>query len=118
VLRTLIIANDDRSEDLEYNTLSIDEQLTYQLNSCNFVVRGDKPNEGDEVIIEDSELGRMFAGSIVDVKLNVYSHDRTLITWSVECDDYTSQLDKMLVVETYEEIPADEIFRDIVNKYC
>src|SRR5699024_11860794 len=60
----------------------------------------------------------MFAGSIVDVKLNIYSHDRTLITWSIECDDYTSQLDKMLVVETYEEIPADEIFRDIVNKYC
>lgn len=117
-MRHVYIAGVDRREDLESNTLEIEEQLTYQMNTCSFVLKGDRPTEGEEVIIEDDNLGRMFAGTIVSVELNRYNQSKTMKTWSVECDDYTNKLDSKLVVETYEDMPADEIFKDLARKYC
>src|SRR5690625_857089 len=117
-MRSLYIAGIDRRSDLESGTLEIEEQLTYQMNTCSFILKGNKPTEGEEVIIEDDNLGRMFSGTIISVDLNRYSQNKTIKTWSVECDDYTNKLDSKLVVETYEDMPADEIFRDVVRKYC
>lgn len=114
-MRYLYIAGVNRRKDLEMGSLSITQALTYQIDTCSFVLKGDKPNEGEEVIVEDDTLGRVFGGIIVNVQLQ---RDKGIKTWSVECDDYTSKLDSKLVVETYENVSADFIFRDIVAKYC
>jgi hypothetical protein len=111
--RHLYVAGVDRWPPANDN-LTIEQALTYQIDTCSFHVAGTQPSEGDEVIIEDDDIGRMFAGIIVKVELV----DKDLKLWSVDCDDYTALLDRRLVVETYEDMPADEIFRDIVAKYC
>jgi hypothetical protein len=112
-MRSLNIAGVERWPDLERDTLRIEAALTYAVDTCSFKVTGEQPNEGEEVIIEDAGT-RLFAGIIVKVEMI----DRDLKLWSVDCDDYTALLDRRLVVETYENLPAEEIFRDIVAKYC
>lgn len=109
----LYIAGVDRWPPADDN-LNIEQVLTYQIDSCSFYVAGNQPSEGDEVIIEDDSIGRLFAGIIVKVELV----DKDLKLWSVDCDDYTALLDRRLVVEAYENMSASDIFLDIVAKYC
>ncbi len=111
--RHLYVAGVDRWPPANDN-LTIEQVLTYSIDTCSFYVAGTQPSEGDEVIIEDDGIGRLFAGIIVKVELV----DKDLKIWSVDCDDYTVLLDRRLVVETYENKPADWIFRDIAAKYC
>ena len=112
--RHLYIANIDRWSDCVRDSLEIQAALTYQIDTASFQVRGAQPSEGEEVIIEDDALGRLFAGIIVKVELV----DKDLKVWAVECDDYTALLDRRLVVEAYENMSASDIFLDIVAKYC
>lgn len=116
--RRLIIAGVDRWDDLIKDSLEIEAVLTYQIDTASFQVVGDQPTEGEEVIIEDDSIGRLFAGIITKVDLADSSPDRTVNVWKVECDDYTTLLDRKLVVETYENMAADAIFCDIAVKYC
>ncbi|BCJ86446.1 LamG domain-containing protein [Effusibacillus dendaii] len=117
--RHIYIAGVDRfANDYEKGTLSIQQALTYQIDTADFHVRGVQPTEGDEVIISDDSLGRLFAGIITKVDLAYTTPDRSTNVWSVQCDDYTALLDRRLVVETYANMTADAIFRDIVTKYC
>ncbi len=117
-MRSLRIAGEERILDLVKKSLKIKKALTYEIDTCSFQLDGDQPNEGDEVIIEDGE--RLFAGVIVKVQLDkTYPQNLTRAnTWSVDCDDYTALLDRHLVVETYENMSASDIFLDIVAKYC
>lgn len=116
--RHLFIAGIDRWRDYERNTMQIEATLTYQIDTCRFQVRGQPPAEGEEIIIEDDNLGRLFAGIIVKAELARVQPDKSNRLWQVDCDDYTALLDRRLVVEIYENTPADEIFRDIAVKYC
>src|SRR5690625_2861974 len=116
--RTIYIAGQNRHRDYQRDTLVINEALTYQMNTCQFQLKGIRPNEGDEVIIEDDKLGRLFAGTVVNVSLNRSLPDRSNNVWNIDCDDYRTIADKRLVVETYEDMAADDIFRDLVDKYC
>ncbi len=111
--RHLYIAGVDRWPPAN-DIISIEQALTYEIDTCSFQVAGIQPGEGDEVIIEDDGIGRLFAGVIVTVELV----DKDLKIWKVECNDYTALLDRKLAVETYELKTADWIFRDIVSKYC
>ncbi|MBN6186400.1 hypothetical protein JQN58_05290 [Aneurinibacillus sp. BA2021] len=119
----LYIAGVDRwrdyvKEDIMRHSLQVEAVLTYQMDIARFKVRGDRPMEGEEIIIEDDELGRMFGGIIVKVDLAYTLPDKSVSVWQVECDDYTNKLDQKLVVERYQNVAADVIFRDIAAKYC
>lgn len=116
--RHLYIAGVDRIADLERGSLRIEQALTYQIDTCSFSVKGEQPAEGEEVIVEDDELGRLFAGIIVKVELGRTFPDKSIKVWNVDCDDYTAFLDRRLVVESYENMSASDIFLDIVTKYC
>lgn len=65
-----------------------------------------------------SKSERFFAGIIVKVELARIQPDKSNRLWQVDCDDYTDLLDRYLVVETYENMAADAIFKDIAAKYC
>jgi hypothetical protein len=118
VSRHLYIAGVDRIADLERGSLRIEQALTYQIDTCSFSVKGEQPAEGEEVIVEDDEQGRLFAGIIVKVELARTFPDKSIKVWKVDCDDYTALLDRRLVVESYENMSASDIFLDIVAKYC
>jgi len=114
VARHLYIAGKDYWPPANDN-LTIEQALTYQIDTCSFHVAGDPPpSAGEEVVIEDDDLGRLFAGVVVKPVLV----DKDLKIWAVECDDYTALLDRKLVVETYTNMSASDIFIDIVAKYC
>jgi len=115
--RHLYIAGIDRWRDYERGTMQIEQNLTYQIDTCRFQVRGERPGEGEEVIIEDGN-NRLFAGIIVKVELTKVQPDKSNRLWQIECDDYTTLLDRKLVVESYENMSASDIFLDIVAKYC
>ena len=114
--RYLYIAGVNRWKDLERGSLQIEAALTYQVDTCDFQVRGIQPLDGEEVVIEDDGFGRLFGGIITKVEL--LERVGGLKLWQVECEDYTFALDREMVVETYENITADAIFLDIVAKYC
>jgi len=114
--RYLYIAGVNRWKDLERGSLQIEAALTYQVDTCDFQVRGIQPLDGEEVVIEDDGFGRLFGGIITKVEL--LERAAGLKLWQVECEDYTFALDREMVVETYENVTADVIFRDIVAKYC
>ena len=120
-MRSLKIAGTERISDLEKKSLSIQKVLTYQIDTCSFSLKGTQPTEGEEVIIEDGD--RFFAGIITKVELSRAFPDRSIKVWNIDCDDYTTLIDRRLVIETYQSTPdnpiyADEIFRDIAAKYC
>ena len=116
-MRSLKIAGIERWPDLEKNSMEIEQALTYAVDTCSFAVKGDPPAEGEEVIVEQDGT-RYFAGIIVKVELARTFVDKSIKVWKVDCDDYTALLDRRLVVETYENMSASDIFLDIAAKYC
>ncbi|MBC9786299.1 hypothetical protein H1S01_17715 [Heliobacterium chlorum] len=111
---SLRIAGFEQISNTLLQDLSIEQVLTSLVDSCSFTIKNFRPNEGDEVIVEIGDV-RVFGGIIDTVRLN-----RTvgpLNLWNVECQDFTYQLNRRLVVETYEGKPADWIVKDIILKY-
>lgn len=111
----IYIAGIDRLPDYQKETLEIEKALTYEIDTCKFQIKGTKPSQGDEVIIEDDSQGRLFGGTVSKVEM---TDKNNLLFYDIDCDDYTDLLDRRLVVETYSNIAADAIFRDIAAKYC
>jgi hypothetical protein len=108
VAKILNIAGNNRWADYRRGSLSISQILTYQVDSCSFALKGEKPVQGSEVVIEDTAQAepRFFAGIIDRVEL---IKSKAPLVWKVDCQDYTLQMNKKLVVETYLGWSADEI---------
>ncbi|MEN6349341.1 MAG: glycine-rich domain-containing protein [Syntrophomonas sp.] len=113
----LYIAGVDRWPDYRRGTIQVNQVLTYQVDNCTMNIKGEKPQGGSEIILEDTSLSdqRLFAGIIVRPEI---VRDKAPQVWKIDCQDYTVQMDKRLVVESYDGWAADAIARDIVNKYC
>ncbi|MZP28684.1 hypothetical protein GTO91_02985 [Heliobacterium undosum] len=109
------IAGIERISAILLEDISIEQVLTQMVDTCSFCIKNVKPTEGDEVIVEVNGK-RLFAGIVDTVKLS--RRVGALRIWQVECQDYTYQLDRRLVVETYENRTADWIVRDICLKYA
>lgn len=109
------IAGIDHGNKVLLEGLSVEQVLTQAVDTCSFRIRDIKPHEGEEVRIEDDTIGLLFAGIIDSVRL--VRDEETVKIWEVKAQDYTYLLDRKLVVETYEYMPADEIVRDIIAKY-
>ncbi|TAH58221.1 MAG: LamG domain-containing protein [Sphaerochaeta sp.] len=100
---------------VQQDTLRIDKALTYQVDTCKCTILSSaRPSEGDEVIVTDSTLGVLFGGVIIKVKLK----NKDVPMWEIDCNDYTELLDRRLVVESYTNMSASDIFLDIASKYC
>lgn len=117
--RTLFIAGKNKYPDIIWKTLSIERNLTYIMDTCQFQVRYYQPLEGEEVIIEDDVAGRLFAGIVTKVELaRSFPTNQVVGVWQVGCNDYTELIDQKLVVEAYENMSASDIFMDLAIKYC
>lgn len=117
--RVLSIAGEDKYDDLIWGTLKIEQNLTYVMDTCQFQIRHYQPAEGEEVIVEDETVGRLFAGIITKVELiRPFPTNQIIKVWQVDCNDYTELVDRKLVVEAYENISSSDIFTDLAIKYC
>ncbi|MBC9785856.1 hypothetical protein H1S01_15325 [Heliobacterium chlorum] len=110
----ILIAGVNRIHDVLLEDLTIEQVLTHMVDTCSFCIKNQPPGEGDEVIIEVA--GTRFFGGIVD-SVRLKRSAGTLNIWQVDCQDYTYQLNRRLVVETYENRTADWIVKDILLKY-
>ncbi|MCL4439704.1 MAG: hypothetical protein M1609_03665, partial [Firmicutes bacterium] len=114
--RTITIAGTDRTADIKFEEFSIEQILTSQEDNCSFVLTaGSKPTAGQEIIVTDGGV-KFFAGIIDQVKDDPRAPGITF--YKCQARDYTYQLDKKLVVETYSNQAADLIVKDILTKYC
>lgn len=105
--------------------LTIDDVLTSEVDTCTFTLDdldGDnKPQVGQEVVIfyketSTSEPEIRFAGKIVEapqikISAGVYSYE-------IVCTDYTQELQRNLVVESYTSQSAGDIIKDIIENYA
>lgn len=117
--RKLLIADQDRYNDLLADSLTIEQALTAEMDSCEFWLRGERPPLGADVKVYDGS-NLLFAGTVVKVELYDFLQEasRSTCVWKVTCFDYTFLLDRYLVNEAYEETDAITIVKDIVKKYC
>ncbi|OQA07889.1 MAG: hypothetical protein BWY65_01709 [Firmicutes bacterium ADurb.Bin373] len=104
--KSLKIAGVERWPDYRRGSFNISQILTSQVDSCSFAVKGSKPLQGSEVIIEDSDLTepRLFAGTIDRVELVM---SKAPLVWKAFCQDeeILLLLGQPIVVGTQE--PAD-----------
>jgi len=122
---TYLIDGVDKSDLVEKNSLTIDDVLTSEVDTCSFILNdydGDsKPQIGQEVVIfykqtSTSNPEIRFAGKISEApqrrySLGVYAYD-------VACVDYTQDLQKRQVVENFTSEYAGDIIKSIVNEYA
>lgn len=122
---TVFIDGQDKTSLVEKNTLSIEDILTREVNTCSFSILDEtndfKPEVGQEVVIFYKETTSStpvleFAGKIEEVPqtkvgIGIYRYELT-------CMDYTQELNRQLVVETYTSQTAGDIIKDIIDNYA
>ncbi len=122
---TILIDNIDVTPFVEKGSLNITDILTVEVDTCTFRLLdstgSNKPSVGQEVLVfyketvsSISEL--RFAGYISEAPQEQFASGK--YAYEIMCVDYTQELQKHLVVETYENRTAGYIIRDIVSTYA
>ena len=116
---SITIAETDRTKLVVRDTLAINNVLTQQVDTAVFVIKkfGDRtfaPTVGQEVVIT-LDGTKKFGGRIV--QLNEQYSELDVVGYQIVCQDYTRDLDKKLVIESYEDMTVDDIIADIATKY-
>jgi len=115
-MTNIYISGENVTSNVKYDGFNIEQVLGSAQDACSITfISGDKPIEGQEIIIENG-IDRIFAGIITNPKENEKSNN--IVFYNIEAVDYTYQLDKKLVVEVYENTSASDIILDILSKYC
>lgn len=108
----VIVNGVNRTNQIDKNSIHIQDVLLSQVDTASFTIKNKLwvPVKGDEIIIEFDSV-REFAGRIVDVRKN----DLIFKTISVECQDYSVDLDRKKIAKVYEGMTAGEIIADILE---
>lgn len=108
----------DRTADILTNTLTIEDVINDQTNTCSFTIvdlsEDGIPETDDEISITMDDGTKLFAGYVVTQDLM----KRGMVHANLTCVDYTRLLDRNLVHKSYENMTDKEIIDDIVNTYC
>lgn len=108
----------NRTSRIHWPSFSISDRLNSQNNTCNFTVKvyasGWKPVVGNTITVLDGAT-KIFAGSIV--RITKKPKGAFSVDYEVECADYTFDLRRINVVESYTGMQADEIIDDLLANY-
>jgi hypothetical protein len=122
---TVMIDGQDVTNLIMRDSLVIEDILTREVDSCSFLLIDtegtNRPSVGQEVSVFYKETPTStpvirFAGRIDEVPQMHLAPGK--YQYEVTCTDYTSELNKHLVVETYSNQTAGDIIRDLVNTYA
>jgi hypothetical protein len=105
------INNIDVNDKIKWETLSINQKLTSQVDSASFTMTEEPEINKEIVIYNDSE--KVFGGYIIKVSEDLLTLDK--VNYKVECKDYTHKLDGILIQKTYEDSNAQTIIADLIN---
>lgn len=109
----------DRTDQVDWKSLNINQAITSQVDTCNFFLKtyGTKtyvPSLNDEVIVENDGV-KLFAGIVVSTQQTAKNYDALVTT--VVCKDYAQILDRYLVVDSFENKTVGWIINTIMNLY-
>lgn len=118
---SVTIAGVDRTTDVMYESISIDDIINDQANTCSLLFENRSglgiPQTDDEIIIVDEYGTTLFAGTIVKLKNQPFMQEGGYV-WQLQCVDYTRLLDGSLVHKSYESMTDAAIIYDIVTTYA
>jgi len=116
---SVLINGTERVGYIKKGSLSIENVLTRQVDRCSFdIVYYSSPFDynptiGHEVIIYDGAT-KIFGGMIVKISQNA---EENVITFRIECQDYTRFLDRKLVIDNYSQMTVNAIIADFFSTY-
>lgn len=116
VLRTDYVIN---------GSITISDELNSKINTCSFKTYKDDgvftPTYGNEVIVYDHNDVKIFGGRITQASEQraglIPGTNNELLTYSINCQDYTKDFQRKIVVETYHNSTPLAIIQDILVKY-
>ncbi len=114
----LKINGDEKTNLVDWESFSIEDNINEQPNLCNFTIKvfegqSYKPEISDVVEVFDGSI-KIFAGKIIRVG-NLAEGD--VIYYEIESKDYTLDLDRILVIERFENKTVNEIIAYLVDNY-
>ena len=112
------INNEEKTNLVDWESFGIEDNINEQPNLCNFTIKvfegqSYKPEISDTVEVFDG-VEKIFAGKIIRVA-NYAEGD--VIYYEIETKDYTLDLDRILVIERFEDKTVNEIIPYIVDNY-
>lgn len=115
----ITIDGTDRTRLVDPMSMMINNVISQEVDTALFNIKkfGDRsfaPSVGQEVIIS-LDGSKLFAGRISVVN-EVYSRI-DYVLYGIQCVDYTRDLDKKLIIESYENQSVDAIIADISSSY-
>lgn len=116
---TLTIAGIDRTSCIVARSIVITDSSEAEPSTMEFQMTirdGGSIPQGDEEVIVTMGGKRLFAGRILS--LSPKRPKVGVVTWRISCVDYNRDLDRNLVVESYEEMTDREIISDIIDNYA
>lgn len=122
---TIFINDVDVTDMLVTGSLSIEDILTSEVNTCSFQLDDEtglhKPVVGQDVQVYYKQTSSsmpilIFGGRITDMPQSKISIQK--YTYGVNCSDYSQDLQRNQVVKTYTGQTAGYIIKDIVNTYA
>lgn len=116
---SILVENTERKNFIEWSSFTKDDVITSQVDSLNFKtkkygVKTWKPAVGDEVIVYDGS-DKIFGGYII--KINEIIKGAGILEYSVQCKDYTYEMDRSLVIDSYSGKTVAQIIADINTNY-
>ncbi len=117
---SIVIGGIDRTRDVLTRTVSVNDVINDQQNTCGFSLMdlsgNGIPQTDDEIVITLDDGSVLFGGYIISLKLTYLEHGAVRADYT--CVDYVRLLDRNLVHRTYENMTDAEIINDIVTRYC
>lgn len=114
---TIKINSIDRTANIDARSLSIVDELgSANTASFEFICNdvSDAPVTGQDILIEEGS-NKLFAGRVLSKDETFYPPNQ--LKYRVECIDYSRDLNKKLVVESYLDELSGNIIKDIIDKY-
>jgi len=108
----------DKTDLIDWPSFSIEDNVDEQPNTCSFVVKkytGQtySPNVNDEIEVFDG-VDKIFAGRILSIGNSI---EGDVVSYEVGCKDYTSELDRILVTDSFTSTTVGEVIEYIIDNY-
>lgn len=116
---TVTIAGNNRTSRIDWKSFRITDKINSASNICQFSVKVYgaspwKPAVGDSIVVTDSSV-KIFAGSII--RINKVLNAARIESYEVDAVDYTFDLNKLNVVESYTSQTVENIIADVLSSY-
>jgi len=110
----------DKSDQIEWESLSVEQVKTSQIDTCNFRLKKYAgktyaPAIGDSILVQDGATS-IFGGIIVKIDNSIEAGLLTRL--SVQCVSYEKQLDRYLAVREFTSVSARYILNALLNEFA